>query len=189
MINEELIRLDERAACRDPLTASVGYYTNDSCAIGPGRFKWFSSVGELCDHLLHFELGQMTYEDDDMEEFRARLCPLLDEVATSGLTDDLRDALNMIDVGYIVPWWGTLQELFAGEESFSLETLGLFALRNGQGCGVPTEHMPAFLEFLCDSPRVPYAIYKKQTSARNLRHPGEIFERPRATRPVETPDV
>ena len=65
-----------------------------------------------------------------------------------------------MDMGRQIGWWGTLQVLLSGQESFSLETLGLFNLRKGHGCGVAPEEISAFLAFLRDSPRMTYAAYK-----------------------------
>lgn len=138
----------------------MGYYINDTCALGPGQFKWFRNVRDLCDHVINVELAPVPYDEDLHAELRTRQRRILEDVAASSLSEGAREAINLIDIGHQFHWWGNLADLPSGRDEFSRETLGTFAIRKGRGCGVDANDMPAFLAFLRDAPRMNYCDFE-----------------------------
>ena len=150
MFIDDLMHRDKFAEFRNPLTAKVGYHFGDIYGCAPCRFKWFDSVSDLTDHILNVDLRLCSYDKDMHDEFRAGLSKALARVEIEGLTEKVREALNSIDWGFTMHWWGSLQDLLSGHTQFSRETLGSFAIEKRGEDGVMPSDTPAFLTFLCN---------------------------------------
>lgn len=141
----------ETAASRDPREAPYGIFTGDRFVLASLRvFLWFESVEQLIDYLLNVEPRR--YEvtpGNGLEEYQARMRPILGRVRKEGLTEELLSELNSAqDGGFVVDWWGTYSELRDGRDGFGCEVRDAFVRRRGGDEMVPVEREEEFVEFL-----------------------------------------
>lgn len=142
----------EAAASRDPREAPYGIFTGDSFVLASLRvFLWFESVEQMIDHLLDVEPRR--YEvtpGNGLEEYRARVRPILARVREEGLTEHLRREFNPgEDGGFVVDWWGRYEDLRDGRDDFGCEVRDGFVRRWGAGDErSPLEREEEFVEFL-----------------------------------------
>ena len=126
----------EAAAARDPRLAPFGIFTGDSFVLASLRvFLWFESVDQLIDHLLEVEPRRYEVKPGNgLDEYQARVRPILEQVRKNGLTGRFLSELNPAqDGGFAVDWWGTYSELRDGDSSFAGELRERFYLRMARG--------------------------------------------------------
>ena len=141
----------EEAASRDPRQAPFGIYTGDSFVLASVRvFLWFESIEQLMEHLLEVEPRRYRVTPGNgLEEYQARVRPILERLRYEGLAAQLLDELNPAqDGGFVVDWWGTFAELRDGDSAFAAELRERFYLKMSRA-GKPIEGIEdEFVDFV-----------------------------------------
>ena len=142
----------EAAGSRDPREAPYCILSGDSFVLASLRaFLWFESTEQLIDHLLEVEPRRYKVgAGNGLEEYQARVRPILGRVREEGLTEHLRREFNPAeDGGFVVDWWGRYEDLRDGRDDFGCEVRDGFVRRRGAGNErSPVEREAAFVDFL-----------------------------------------
>lgn len=156
----------EAAQDRDPRTAPYGYYSKQDFELDDSRlFVWFESLEALARHILEVEPrgyevpDEPELDDDDepvgpseLEQYQARLAPVLEGVRVEGLTETLRLEMNEIIKGvFVIEWWGQFNELASGGTEFGRSMRDMFRDQGESGAdATPISHdeIEDFVEFL-----------------------------------------
>ena len=150
MDSGELSEVANEAVERDPREYPLGYFTDSSSSLySAGGFVWFQSLDELTQHIIEVEPRIYGLEPGEgLEEFQARVRPLLAAVQEAGLTEELRVALDKeCAKHFCIFWWGTFTELCAGRGDFAREVLDTY-LDGEPGKVLPPDEVGSFVDFL-----------------------------------------
>ena len=142
----------EAAWSRDPRQAPYAVRIGSRFGDGPNLFSWFESLEELVDHLLEVEPRfSGILPGDGLEEYQARVRPILERVREEGLTEHLLRCFDPAeDGGFIVHWWGRYEDLRDGRDGFGCDVRDAFVRRWGGDERAPREREDQFVEFLCN---------------------------------------
>lgn len=141
----------EAAASRDPRQAPYGVFTGDRFVLASLRvFLWFESVEQMIEYLLDVEPRRYKVTPGSgLEEYQARVRPILGRVSEEGLTEELLSELNSVQHGgFVVDWWGTYSELRDGDSAFAVELRERFYLRMARGRGPIGNVEDEFVDFV-----------------------------------------
>ena len=153
---EEALRAGEAALQRDPREACFGLLASgEFLHEGAEVFMWFDSVEDLVTHLLDVEpmLLAGLADGPDIESYRERIRPPLDQVLLHGCQESARIAFNDAAEGYmLIDWWGQFSELAAAQSPTSRDLLTWFREpddSDGQEVAPLADHeLEAFVAFL-----------------------------------------
>lgn len=148
---DQVTELVNTLASRDPRQYPYGIYVGDSLVLASLRlFFWFESVDKLIEHILEVEPRMYNVTPGHgLEEYQARVRPILARVREEGLTEHLRRELDPSeDGGFVIDWWGPYNDLRDGRSDFAWEVRSRFIERIGKDELSPLEQEEAFVEHL-----------------------------------------
>jgi hypothetical protein len=151
MPNAEWSEIAAEAMERDPREYRFGYYTGGSFVLDSTRvFVWFASLDELIRQVLEIEPRVHDLEPGEgLEEFQARIGPVLERARKEGLTEELRDTLKPEQDGFfVIEWWGTFDDLCRGEGEFARGVLDDFLGEDREGQELKSGEENDFAEFV-----------------------------------------
>ena len=123
-----------------------GSFTLDSCRV----FTWFPTVAALVKQLL--EVQPRVYDLEPgagLEEYQARVRPILARVSREGLTEEIRLALRPeIDGAVVVDWWGNYEDLREGKVALGRDLLDEFLGDDRAGDALSDNEEAEFVEYL-----------------------------------------
>lgn len=151
MPNIEWSEVAGEAMERDPREFPFGYLTGGSFVMDSVRvFVWFRTLDELLAHIRDIEPRVYDLEPGDgLEEYQARIDPLLAQVRKDGLSEPLREAVNAVtSAAFVVDWWGRYEQLRNGDDDLGRELTEEFRDPDTDDYASESEEEDAFIEYL-----------------------------------------
>ena len=144
----------ESANTADPRENPYGYYSGDSFVLGgASAFMWFKNIDELSQALKFGEPAIYDFADDTeaLATYHRKIDPLLERIASEGLTTSVMDAVNAaVEEDFLIQWWGQFDDLTHGSGAFAAELIAEFRDENEDESHDPisADELDAFIEFI-----------------------------------------
>jgi len=151
MPSAQLLQTAADATERDPREFPYGYLTGGAVLLVSVRaFLWFRTIDEMIETLLEVEPRVYNVKPGHgLEEYQARVRPILAQVRRQGFKESLRTEFAPdADGKFVVDWWGTYSDLRAGRGALGCQLLDEFLGGSRRGPCLPAEEEDEFIEFL-----------------------------------------